>query len=91
METFVARYGSPETRKLVRHEAHECAACEFAGGVAEGGIVFVVVEDLHGREIVRRIEGLASIAGACVNGCVEVSREEADAEIALAFAEGRGR
>jgi hypothetical protein len=91
IETYVSRYGSPETRRLVRHEEDECAACKFIGGVTEGGVVFVIVERSKGEPMIRRIEGLASIADMCMNGCEEVTREEADREIAFAYFEGRGR
>lgn len=60
MRTFVARYGSPETRREIEHSLGTCPACEAAGGVREGGIIFMVVEYPDGEEI-RRVEGLGPL------------------------------
>jgi hypothetical protein len=107
VRSHVTRYGSPDTRKVLEHDETDCAACKAAGGMAEGDVIYVVVEYPDGREEIRRIEGLgpakagltfvpeyASVAWSSkdapfVNGCRAVTREEADAEIALAHAEGR--
>jgi len=80
LSAYTMRYGSPETRKLTTCEDGQCPACERVGGVPEGAVIFIVVEDVGSddREI-RRIEGLGSLFGASVNGCVEVTAEEADA------------
>lgn len=92
MKTFVSRYGSPDTRLEVEHEEDECAACVAAGGVPDGSVIFMVVEYADGAEEIRRIEGLGGVLGFAnlrMNGCHNVSRADADAEIARAHAEGR--
>lgn len=61
VRSFVTRYGTPGTRKLVEHDEDECAACKAVGGLPEGGIIFMVVERPDGEEEIRRIEGLGRL------------------------------
>lgn len=81
--TWVARYGSPETRIKVEHDDGDCPACVVVGGgLGRGDVVFVEVEVGEGSTELRRVEDLGGLLGVSALSCRIVSREDADLEIA---------
>jgi len=101
--TWVTKYGYPETRELVEHDDDECAACQVAGPLADGDVIYVEVEQPDGSTIVRRVEGRGRVRGffarlpfsigwvrdeTPIVECRIVSREQVDREIAEARAGG---
>ena len=60
--SFVTRYGSPDTKRLVEHEENECAACKVVGGMPEKKVIFMIVQPSDSdEEEIRRIEGLGPL------------------------------
>lgn len=97
MKTYMTRYKSPETRKLVEHEADDCPACQMLSPTSpDGSILYVELESEDGtHKAIRRVVKSTVEAGMHVSPsevvvagkaspimrCTLLTAEEVDAEI----------